>query len=166
MGENRDEIMSLRPIKLSDIDDFMAWASDARVAHFCTWDSYTSRDEALNFLTNHAIPHPYYRAICVVGSISVTPGPGGRAELGYVVAFEHWGKGIATEAVRMVASTIFREWPLLRRLEAFVDADNGRSQKVLEKAGFVREGLLRKHAVVKGKSRDRVAFSLVSSIHS
>ncbi|KAG6432259.1 hypothetical protein SASPL_103834 [Salvia splendens] len=168
MAENRDEKINLRPIKISDIDDFMVWASDERVAHFCTWDSYTSRDEALHFLTNNAIPHPWFRAICAgdraVGSISVTPGSGTRsctAELGYVVAFEHWGKGVATEAVRIVASTIFRKWPLLQRLEALVDAENGRSQKVLEKAGFVREGLLRKYDVVKGKPRDMIVFSLL-----
>ncbi|KAL1543263.1 hypothetical protein AAHA92_20263 [Salvia divinorum] len=173
MAENKDEKISLRPIKKSDMDDFMVWASDERVTHFCTWDSYTSRDEALHFLNNSAIPHPWYRAICVgdraVGSISVTPGSGTRsstAELGYVVAFEHWGKGVATEAVRIVASTIFQEWPLLQRLEAFVDPDNGGSQKVLEKAGFVREGLLRKYMAVKGKSRDRMVYSLLSSLHS
>ncbi|XP_047983749.1 uncharacterized N-acetyltransferase p20-like [Salvia hispanica] len=171
MGENRDEKIkiNLRPLEISDMDDFMAWASDERVARFCTWEPYTSRDEALHFLTNIAIPHPWLRAICVgdrvVGSISVTPGSGTRsctAELGYVLAHEHWGRGIATEAVKVVSSTIFREWPLLQRLEAFVNAENGRSQKDLDKAGFVREGLLRKYEVIKWKPRDMIVYSLLS----
>lgn len=168
-SKSRDAEINLRPIQLSDIDDFMVWASDVRVTQFCTWDPYTSRAEALRFFTNNAMPHPWYRAICAggraVGSISATPGSGSRsstAELGYVLAFDHWGKGIATEAVKMVASTIFQELPLLEKLEAFVDVDNVRSQRVLEKAGFVKEDLMEKR-VIKGKSRDTVVFSLLSS---
>ncbi|KAH6821589.1 Acyl-CoA N-acyltransferases superfamily protein [Perilla frutescens var. hirtella] len=165
-----DHKITLRPIKVSDIEDFMVWASDERVSHFCTWETYTSHDQALHFFNNNAIPHPWYQAICTddraIGSISVTPNSGNRsctAELGYVLAFDHWGKGIATEAVKIAASTIFRDWPLLERLEAFVDVDNIGSQRVLAKSGFVREGVLRKYDVVKGKSRDMVVFSLLSS---
>ncbi|KAL8485158.1 hypothetical protein ACS0TY_027453 [Phlomoides rotata] len=112
------------------------------------------------------------RAIClgsrVVGTISVSPDSGDprcRAELGYVVAYEHWGKGIATQAVKMVANVIFDEWPHLQRLEAFVDVDNEGSQRVLEKSGFVREGVLRKYVIVKGKCRDMMVFSLLSTDH-
>ncbi|KAG8370225.1 hypothetical protein BUALT_Bualt14G0094900 [Buddleja alternifolia] len=165
--------ITLRPIQLSDIDDFMLWAKDDRVSHYCMWETYTSRDQALDFLTNIAIPHPWFRVICIdnraIGSITVTPNSGNdrcRAELGYVLAYEHWGKGIVTKAVKMVASSIFNEWKHLERLEAFVDVDNKGSQRVLEKAGFVREGVFRKHVIMKGKSRDRVVFSLVSSDQS
>ncbi|GFP84046.1 putative ribosomal-protein-alanine acetyltransferase [Phtheirospermum japonicum] len=116
------------------------------------------------------MPHPWYRAICVdnraVGSISVTPNSSNdrcRAELGYVLAYEHWGKGIATNAVKFVVSSIFQEWPYLERLEAYVDVSNKGSQRVLEKAGFLKEGILRKYKVVKGICRDTVVFSFVSS---
>jgi len=51
----------------------------------------------------------------------------------------------------------------LERLEAQVDAENMASQRVLEKAGFQREGVLRKHLFIKGKSRDMVMFSILSS---
>lgn len=174
MAENttklQDHKITLRPMKLSDIQAFMVWATDDRVTQFCTWDTYTSLDQALHFFNNIVTPHPWYRVICTddraIGSISVTPNSddGSRtAELGYVLAFEHWGKGIATEAVKMVASTIFLDWPRLERLEAFVDVDNIGSQRVLAKAGFVREGVLRKNKVVKGKARDSVVFSLLSS---
>lgn len=85
MGENSSSI-SLRPIQLSDVDDFMMWASDVRVTRFMTWDPYISREEALRFFNDIAIPHPWFRAICcggrAVGSISATPGSGPTAELG------------------------------------------------------------------------------------
>lgn len=77
--EESNEI-TLRPIALSDIDDFMVWATDDRVSHFCLWDTYTSKHEAFQFINDVAIPHPWFRVICInnraVGSISVTPGSG------------------------------------------------------------------------------------------
>ncbi|XP_057489113.1 uncharacterized protein LOC130775046 [Actinidia eriantha] len=171
-GHDHDEIseITLRPFDLSDIDDFMEWATDEKVSHFCIWDTYTSREQAMGFIKNLAIPHPWLRVICLgekaIGSISVTPGSGigeKKGELGYALNSKYWGKGIATRAVKIVVGTIFREWPNLERLEAFVDAGNLGSQRVLEKAGFYKEGVLRKWAFFKGRSRDAVMFSLLSS---
>ncbi|XP_031115393.1 uncharacterized protein LOC116019353 [Ipomoea triloba] len=162
--------ISLRPMELSDLDDFMEWATDERVSRFCTWDTYTCRDQAVDFIKNIAIPHPWLRVIClenrVIGAISVTPMSGNdscRGELGYVLTHKYWGKGIATRAVKMVASAIFSEWPHMERLEALVDVDNKGSQRVLEKSGFLREGVLRKYHILKGRSRDFVIYSLLSS---
>lgn len=72
--------ITLRPIALSDIDDFMVWATDDRVSHFCVWDTYTSKHKAFQFINDVAIPHPWFRVICInhraVGSISVSPDSG------------------------------------------------------------------------------------------
>lgn len=172
--EREDEFteITLRRIELSDVDDFMEWATDEKVSQFCTWDTYTCKDQALDYIKNSAIPHPWLRVICcknrAIGAISVTPNSGCfgscRAELGYVLAYKYWGKGIVTKAVKMVVSTIFSEWSNLERLEALVDyTGNKGSQKVLEKAGFLREGVLRKFKTLKGKSRDTVIFSFLST---
>ncbi|KAL3507938.1 hypothetical protein ACH5RR_033320 [Cinchona calisaya] len=84
-------------------------------------------------------------------------------EIGYVLASGYWGKGIATKAVKLVASTIIVECPHLERLEALVDVENIGSQKVSEKVGFSRDGVLRKYWILKGKPRDMVMFSLLST---
>ncbi|CAN1129181.1 Putative [ribosomal protein S5]-alanine N-acetyltransferase [Linum perenne] len=63
----------------------------------------------------------------------------------------------------MVTEVIFEERPEMERLEALVDVENVGSQRVLEKAGFVKEGVLRKFVVLKGRSRDMVMFSLLST---
>ncbi|KAI3928943.1 hypothetical protein MKW92_018584 [Papaver armeniacum] len=140
--------ISLRVFNLSDVDDFMVWATDDRVSHFCRWDTYTSKEDALDFIRNIVIPHPWFKAICIdnkpIGAIS--------SEIGYVLASEHWGKGIATLAVRMVTETIFKDCPHLERLEGFVDVENKGSQKVLEKAGFQKDGVFRKYVILKGKN--------------
>ncbi|KAB1214306.1 putative N-acetyltransferase p20 [Morella rubra] len=162
--------ISLRHLDLSDIDHFMVWASDEKVTRFCTWEPYTSKEDGINHIKDKVIPHPWFRAICLdnrpIGAISVTANSGNdkcRGELGYVLGYKYWGKGIATRAVKLAANTIFSEWPHLERLEALVDVENVGSQRVLEKAGFQREGVLRKYLILKGKTRDMVMFSLVSS---
>ncbi|XP_050220283.1 uncharacterized protein LOC126670567 [Mercurialis annua] len=162
--------ISLRPFHLSDIDDFMVWVSDEKVAHFCSWEPYDTKENALNYLKNKAIPHPCFLAICLnsrpIGAISITLNSGNdvcRSELGYVLASAYWGKGIATKAVKLMAEFIFRQRPELERLEALVDVQNVGSLKVLEKVGFKREGVLRKYIILKGKTRDMVMFSLLST---
>ncbi|MQM11234.1 hypothetical protein Taro_044140 [Colocasia esculenta] len=162
--------ISLRPFQLSDVDDFMAWATDDRVSQFCSWDTYTSRDDVLRHMTEDVLPHPFFRAICVdgrpVGSISVTLNPGKndqcRGELGYVLASDYWGRGIVLRGVKMAVASVFQEVPGLGRVEAVVDVENVASQRVMEKAGFLREGVLRKYFLMKGRVRDAVIYSFLS----
>ncbi|KDP40198.1 hypothetical protein JCGZ_02196 [Jatropha curcas] len=172
LKEGGDEFsnLSLRPFDVSDIEDFMVWATDEKVTYFCSFDPYKSKEDGINYIKNTVIPHPWYRAICLnnrpIGSISVTKNSGNdicRGELGYLLASQYWGKGIATRAVKMVAKAIFKEQPELERLEALVDVENVGSQRVLEKAGFTREGVLRKYFIQKGRIRDMVMFSLLST---
>lgn len=160
--------ISLRLFDLSDVDAFMEWAMDDRVSRFCRWDTFKSRDDCLSFIVNAVIPHPRYRAICVddrpVGAIRVSPNESqSAAELGYELAFRYWGKGIVTKAVNMVVSVIFKEWPELKRLEAFVGAENAGSIRVLEKAGFEREWLMPEYVFLKGKLRGVLKFRLLRS---
>ncbi|KAF9605095.1 hypothetical protein IFM89_013765 [Coptis chinensis] len=157
------EKISLRPLDLSDVDDLMVWVTDDRVSRFCRWETYTCREDAVDYMKNIVMPHPWFRAICLdnrpVGAISVEPNSGGdrcRGELGYVLASKYWGQGIATQAVKLVVDCIFKEWPYLERLEGLVDVQNMGSGRVLEKAGFQKEGVLRKYCILKGSTRDMV----------
>ncbi|XP_035551446.1 uncharacterized N-acetyltransferase p20-like isoform X2 [Juglans regia] len=159
--------ITLRPFKISDVDDFMGWAGDDNVTLYCRWDTYTSRDDALDFLEEVISSHPWYRAICTnddhpIGSIYVMPGVGKdqrRGEIGYAISAKYWGKGISTRAVKLAISCVFKEMKFLERVEGLVYAENKASQRVLEKAGFIKEGLLKKYFFVKGKSRDIVVYS-------
>ncbi|XP_031395276.1 uncharacterized protein LOC116206631 [Punica granatum] len=162
--------VTLRPLTLDDVDDMMVWASDGEVARFCSWEPYQSQDALADYVRNVVLPHPWIRAICLrgrpIGAISVTENTGGdrcRGELGYVLASRYWGKGIVTKAVELAVASVFRERPELERVEALVDVDNVASQRVLAKAGFTREGVLRKYCVLKGRTRDMVMFSLLST---
>lgn len=82
------------------------------------------------------------------------------AELGYYVGVEHWGKGIMTEAVRLACKRVFDNTDIVR-IYAEPFAENIASCRVLEKNGFVLEGILRKNAFKNGVFRDMKMYSLV-----
>ncbi len=64
-----------------------------------------------------------------------------RAEIGYELHPEYWGMGLGLEAVQLLRHYAFTQLNTLR-LEAVVSPDNRRSQRLLERAGFIKEGLL------------------------
>lgn len=63
----------------------------------------------------------------------------------------------------MAVGEAFGMWKELERVEAMADTENVGSQRVLEKAGFRREGVLGRYLVLKGEVRDMVMFSVVST---
>lgn len=83
-----------------------------------------------------------------------------RASLGYWLAPAARGRGVATHAVRLLARWAFRALPLAR-LEITCGPDNHGSQRVAERCGFSREGVLRSHVSFRGGRRDSVMFSLL-----
>ncbi len=83
-----------------------------------------------------------------------------RGEIGYNMASEHRGKGYATQAVRALCGWCF-EGIGLRKLTAHYMTHNPASARVLERAGFRREGLLRGQAFKWGVAHDLVAVGLL-----
>jgi RimJ/RimL family protein N-acetyltransferase len=80
------------------------------------------------------------------------------AEIGYWLGESLWGRGIATEALTAVTAEAFRRFDLTR-LYAVPFADHAASVRVLEKAGYVREGHLRRSAIKDGKIRDQLLLA-------
>ena len=81
------------------------------------------------------------------------------AKLGYYLDEKYWGKGIMTEAVRLLCGKIFSETDILR-IYAEPFAYNTGSRRVLEKAGFQFEGILKNNAVKNGKVLDMAMYAL------
>jgi RimJ/RimL family protein N-acetyltransferase len=98
-----------------------------------------------------------------VGGIGVIAGEGigyATGQFGYWLGEALWGRGIATAAVRALADHALAR-PRFARLEARVFAWNPASMRVLEKAGFAREGVLRHSAVKDGQIIDCVMYAKV-----
>lgn len=83
------------------------------------------------------------------------------AEIGYWLGEAYWGRGIVTEAVSLVTEYVFAQRNMLR-LFALPFADNVASARVLEKAGYEREGLLRQGSVKYGRPRDQLIYSRIN----
>lgn len=82
------------------------------------------------------------------------------AEMGYYIGEAYWGKGIMTSAVRQTCRYIFAQTDIIR-IFAEPFGSNIASCRVLEKAGFQLEGLLRKNAVKNGRVLDMKMYALV-----
>jgi RimJ/RimL family protein N-acetyltransferase len=85
-----------------------------------------------------------------------------RAETGYALRSDHWGRGLAGEAVALALDWGFRTLGLLR-IEAGIDRGNAGSRKLLERLGFTSEGLPRDRHFVAGETRDTESFGLLAA---
>lgn len=81
------------------------------------------------------------------------------AEIGFWLGEAYWGRGIMTEALRAVTEQAFRTHGLAR-LYANVFQWNPASMRVLEKAGYAREALLRRSAVKDGQVIDQLLYAI------
>lgn len=82
--------------------------------------------------------------------------------MGYAIAVKYWGQGIVTRAVKMAIPQVFDKFPEILRLQAVTNVGNTASQRVLEKAGFNKDGLMKKYFYLKGELQDVFVFSLFS----
>ena len=83
------------------------------------------------------------------------------SELGYVVAPAARGRGVATEALRQLTKWALAEGML--RIELLISVDNPASQKVAERCGYVREGVLRSTYVKPGRREDTEIWSRLAT---
>ena len=80
-------------------------------------------------------------------------------EIGYILHPDHWGQGVAKEAVGAVIGHVFRTRDL-DALTADVDPDNAASIRLLEGQGFVRSGFAEKTGQIAGEWKDSVYYGL------
>ena len=82
------------------------------------------------------------------------------AEIGFWLGEDYWGKGITTEAVKALSEHAMHEFHLCR-LYAQVFSPNRASARVLEKAGYMLEGILKKAVVKDGEMLDLIVYAYV-----
>jgi RimJ/RimL family protein N-acetyltransferase len=164
----------VRPWRILDAEALVRHANNLEVARHLR-DKFPhpyTRADANAFL-RHAVPaapseRPTNLAIEVdgeaAGGIGFVRGADVErfsAEIGYWLGEHYWRRGIVTEALELVSEHAFRQFNVLR-LFALPFADNIGSTRVLEKAGYVREGVLRLSSVKYGKARDQYMYSRIN----
>ncbi|HLA14530.1 MAG TPA: GNAT family protein [Gemmatimonadaceae bacterium] len=162
---------AVRPWQLSDADAVVRHANNLNVARQLR-DRFPhpySRANALAFLkaalssadeSNLAIEVDG-EAAGAIGYVTGTDVERYSAEIGYWLGEAHWGRGIVTEALVLVTEHVFATAGVLR-LFALPFVDNSGSIRVLEKAGYVREGILKCSSVKYGKPRDQALYARIN----
>jgi len=85
-----------------------------------------------------------------------------HAEIGYALRSDHWGRGIAGEAVALVLDWAFRRLDL-QRIEADIDPRNDGSRQLLARLGFSSEGVMRQRFFVGDEATDSEIFGLLAA---
>ena len=85
---------------------------------------------------------------------------GDLLEVGYMLIPSERGKGYCTEAVKIMVDYLFLSKNTIR-VQAITDVGNIASQKILEKAGFKKEGTIRKSSFIRGEWRDGCLYSIL-----
>jgi RimJ/RimL family protein N-acetyltransferase len=82
--------------------------------------------------------------------------------LGYWLGEEFWGRGIATEAVKLITNYAFSTLDIVR-IQAGILSSNPRSMRVLEKAGYTMEGVLKNSIFKNGAVLDEWVYGMVKN---
>lgn len=82
------------------------------------------------------------------------------ATLGYWLSEELWGRGIMPQAVQLVTQYAFEQLDLIR-LQASIYSKNPASMRVLEKAGYVKEGVMRNAVIKNGEVMDEHVYAIL-----
>lgn len=165
--ELRDGDLVLRPWTEDDVPALVEACNDPEIPRWIPVipSPYTEED-GLAFVRGEIRPAEHSLAITLDGVVAGAIGMGVNSEnyqgrIGYWVAASARGRGVCTRALRLLS-----RWGLdeldLQRLDLITDPDNVASQRVAEKVGFQREGVLRAHLrYPDGRIRDSVMFSLL-----
>jgi RimJ/RimL family protein N-acetyltransferase len=167
------ERLTLRKPRIDDAAAaFAGWVQDPEVTHFLTWRPHQTIKETEAILKN-AIAlwdgedrFPFMLTLKensqVIGMIDPRiEGP--KVAIGYVLGRVYQRNGYTTEATRALISWAF-EQPSIYRVYATTDVENMPSQRVLEKAGMQREGLLKKYIIhpnISEVPRDSYIYAIV-----
>ncbi len=164
------ERLILRPFQLGDVDDVFEYARDPEWSRFLRiLPRPYERKHAEQFIARQLlldrVTRPSWAITLegsVIGGVNLTFDFERRsAEIGYSVARKHWKKGICTEAARAVIDAAFSTHDGLNRVHARADVDNVGSQRVMEKIGMVKAGVLRLNRVERGEAFDEAWFSIL-----
>ena len=152
---------------------FESWSQDPEVTRFLVWRPHREIKESEDHINRCNAGWDQGTSFVwmiedrsngeLVGSVAASPGAHG-INLGYLIVRECWGRGFMTEALHPLVNW-FLEQPEVFRVWATCDVDNAASARVLEKAGFEFEGILRRwefHPNIGPGRRDARCYSRVS----
>lgn len=166
------ERLVLREVKTTDVDDMLVYLSQPDVVRHMGLEPFQSEEDVLDEIRWYQSIHEdgtgmrwvltlkqSGKVIGSCGFLNRNPDHK-RAEIGFEMSKDYWGKGLASEALKTVVAFGY-QYLHLERIEALIEPENIASQKVVERQGFMREGLLRHYEYTCGKFDDLYIYSLL-----
>ena len=163
---------TLRPFRMADAQSIQVHANNSRIAQFMR-DGFANPftlENANNLIQNLLSASPskvLSRAICIedytVGSIGLFVQDDvyrKTADIAYWLGECYWGRGIMPEAIKIVCAQAFSLLDIVR-IQAEPFANNHASHRALEKAGFVKEGMLHSRVCKNGQIQDAFVYALL-----
>jgi [ribosomal protein S5]-alanine N-acetyltransferase len=166
--------IQLRPIEEADLDHLRRLAVDREAVGEFEWTGFSNPQGARRRWEKDGWIDPEHTWLAVArgngafaGIVtwrdrSLGNGKATRYELGIVLLPDHRGHGVGTRAQQLLVDYLFETTPV-HRLEALTETENLAEQRVLEKLGFRREGVLREAFFRGGRWRDSVLYAHLRS---
>jgi RimJ/RimL family protein N-acetyltransferase len=168
------ERLLLRRFRPEDLDAFVTYRSDPKIARYQSWEAPYQPSQARQFLQELQAIHPdtpgewfqfavaLRRTDRLVGDCAahVRAEDPRQAEIGFTLAPEHQGCGYATEAVRRLLYYLLIQRGK-HRVSATCDDRNTRSAAVLERVGMRREGHLLQSTWSKGEWTSDLLYAVL-----
>ena len=162
----RGDVVELRTIEPEDAEFLQKVVNDPRVRAGLASHGPINGPEERDWIESLGDGDGTHLLVCAdgdpVGTVGFQPPDEvwGAAEVGYMIAPAEWGNGYATDAVETVCRYAFEE-RRLNKVYAKVYETNPASRRVLEKAGFEEEGVLRQEAFAGGEYVDIHRYGLL-----
>lgn len=168
------ERFTLRSFSMADAGDFFYMRSNEKVMEFIDSARHKTQKDSEEMIEkifkmfeektgiNWIIEDKHSKAVAGYCLIFKLDRINCRAEIGYALKPEYWGKGIAKETIEKLAEFGFREMKL-HSIEANINPNNINSRKVLEKAGFKKEAHFRENYFYNGKFLDSEIYCIIES---
>ena len=165
------ERLLLRRFADGDLLPFLAYVNDPLVARYQTWESY-SEQEARDVIERqkHLVPGlagqwftfalELKETGSLVGHIALKSEDSQQAEIGFTLAREYHGKGLAFEAASRVLDYVLIDLEM-HRVTATTDCENHRSVALLSRLGMRREAQFIQNVWFKGKWGDEYLYAIL-----
>lgn len=157
--------ISIRKFKRTDIPKKVEWINNPENNQFLHYDIPISVSGTEKWFDSHVGDLSRYDAIIEadgvpVGTIGLLSIDRKNSKAEYYIAMgetAYKGKGVAKEASRLILQYGFEELGL-NRIYLYTEIDNIAAQKLFERVGFIKEGVVRQDILSHGKYVDRIVF--------
>lgn len=158
-------VVTIRKFQRTDIPKKVEWINNPENNQFLHYDLPLTVEKTEKWFASHENDNDRYDAVIEVddipvGTIGLLSIDRKNSKAEYYIAMgetDYKGKGIAKEASRLILAYGFEKLGL-NRIYLFTETENIKAQRLFEKVGFIREGILKQDVFSHGQFVDRIAY--------